>query len=193
MTNATHASDWVVSIRTAVVLSGLSLRTWQRRIQEGLVAPLGGSGMAALVPLAAVAEWLPGWWGPDELAALVAADGGDVLAQAELGSRCVLHLLQPGPASGVAGHEAGAEGVAGRVAWHFLSEAAEQGQADAMHWLGLACAAGRSDAGDGDAARAQALMWLSRAAAQGHVIAREQMTALMRGAGVGVSAAGPRA
>lgn len=44
-----------------------------------------------------------------------------------------------------------------------------------MHWLGILHAAGLCE-GDG---RALALMWIAKAAAHGHVIAREQLAGLM--------------
>ena len=48
-----------------------------------------------------------------------------------------------------------------------------------MHWLALLHAGGLCE-GDGNA---QALMWLARAAAQGHVVAKAQLAGLMPGAG----------
>ena len=45
-----------------------------------------------------------------------------------------------------------------------------------MHWLGLLHAAGLGGPGDGDAL---ALMWVAKAAAHGHVIAQQQLAALM--------------
>ena len=60
-------------------------------------------------------------------------------------------------------------------ALYFLLQAAEQGEADAMHWLGLLHAAGLCK-GDG---QAMALMWIVKAAAHGHVIAQRQLAGLM--------------
>ncbi len=46
-----------------------------------------------------------------------------------------------------------------------------------MHWLGLLHAAGLGEPGeDGNAL---ALMWIAKAAAHGHVIARTQLAALL--------------
>lgn len=63
------------------------------------------------------------------------------------------------------------------AALHFLRQAAQQGQADAMHWLGVLHAAGLGE-GDG---QALALMWIAKAAAHGHVIAQQQLAGLMPG------------
>ncbi|HNL42004.1 MAG TPA: hypothetical protein PKM77_07100, partial [Ottowia sp.] len=41
-----------ISLATAAVLTGRSMRTWQRRIEEGAVPRLG-DGRGALVPFAA--------------------------------------------------------------------------------------------------------------------------------------------
>ena len=60
-------------------------------------------------------------------------------------------------------------------ALHFLTQAAEQGEADAMHWLGLLHVAGLCE-GDG---QAMALSWIAKAAAHGHVIAQRQLAGLM--------------
>ena len=64
-------------------------------------------------------------------------------------------------------------------ALHFLTRAAEQGEADAMHWLGLLHAAGLGEAGD---TQALALMWVAKAAAHGHAIAAQQLAGLLPGA-----------
>lgn len=53
----------------------------------------------------------------------------------------------------------------------------QQGEADAMHWLGMLHADGLCE-GDG---QAMALMWIAKAAAHGHVIAQRQLATLMPG------------
>ena len=47
-----------------------------------------------------------------------------------------------------------------------------------MHWIGLLHAAGLCGPGDGSQARA--LMWIAKAAAHGHVIAQQQVQALLQ-------------
>ena len=61
------------------------------------------------------------------------------------------------------------------AAMHFHTQAAGQGEADAMHWLGMLHAAGLCE-GDG---QALALMWVAKAAAHGHVIAQRQLAGLL--------------
>ena len=46
-----------------------------------------------------------------------------------------------------------------------------------MHWLGLLYAARLGEPGEDN--QALALMWIAKAAAHGHVIAREQLAALL--------------
>ena len=176
-----------ISLHTAAILTGRSVRTWQRRIEEGLVPRLG-DGVRALVPFEAVQqsmEGVPGEaanaWSAQDVQTLVRADQGEALAQAQMGSQFALLALRgaatatpPAP-----GHDAG------RIAHYFLERAAEQAQADAMHWLGLLYAAGlgpTGDASDADADtsnNAMALMWIAKAAAHGHAIARQQLAALL--------------
>lgn len=183
MTQTSAPIPPTISIRSAAVLSGLSLRTWQRRIQDGQVAHLGGNGVGTLVPLQAVADLLPGAWAPHEVSALLAADAGDALAQAEVGAQCAQQVLPPA----LADADDERANAARRMAWHFLAEAAEQGQADAMHWLGLLHAAqGQGGRGDGEEAtrgaereEQLAIMWVARAATQGHVIAQRQIEGLL--------------
>ena len=176
-----------ISLHTAAILTGRSVRTWQRRIEEGLVPRLG-SGVRALVPFEAVQqsmEGVPGEaanaWSAQDVQTLVRADQGEALAQAQMGSQFALLALRGAtPATPPApGHDAG------RIAHYFLERAAEQAQADAMHWLGLLYAAGLGPAGDASDAdadtsnNAMALMWIAKAAAHGHAIARQQLAALL--------------
>lgn len=171
-----------ISLHTAAILTGRSVRTWQRRIEEGLVPRLG-DGVRALVPFEAVQqsmEGVPGEaanaWSAQDVQTLVRADQGEALAQAQMGSQFALLALRgAAPATPPApGHDAG------RIAHYFLERAAEQAQADAMHWLGLLYAAGLGPAGDADANNnAMALMWIAKAAAHGHAIARQQLAALL--------------
>ena len=150
--------------------------------------PRLGDGVRALVPFEAVQqsmEGVPGEaanaWSAQDVQTLVRADQGEALAQAQMGSQFALLALRgaatatpPAP-----GHDAG------RIAHYFLERAAEQAQADAMHWLGLLYAAGLGPAGDASDAdadtsnNAMALMWIAKAAAHGHAIARQQLAALL--------------
>jgi|GEM_PF-3895369 len=59
------------------------------------------------------------------------------------------------------------------AALYWLQLAASQNNAEAMHWLGTACA--EADPPDTE----RALMWIARAAALGHPIAQQQIDALL--------------
>jgi len=155
-----------ISLNTAAVLTGRSIRTWQRRIEEGQVPRLGDERGRALVAVDAVRPALALQLGKQEVGLLVRADQGEAAAQAEVGALFALAALR---------NAAAAPANMG-PALYFLTRSAEQGEADAMHWLGLLHAAGLGDAGGGDA---QALMWVAKAAAHGHAIAAQQVAALL--------------
>lgn len=173
----TPQEDPSISLTTAAVLSGRSLRTWQRRVEDGLVPRLGGAGGRTLVPFAAVRPALAVALDDEDVAVLERADQGDAAAQADIGARLALAALQAArrepanPADGAA------------PALHFLTQAAQQGEADAMHWLATVHAAGLAEAAEpgADTAEALAMMWLAKAAAHGHAIARHQLAQLMPG------------
>lgn len=148
-----------LSLDAAVAMTGVSRRTLWRRMVDGSI-PAGekdGRGRATLaldgvLGLARVHTGLT--FSNEDVALLLAADGGDAPAQADVGA-----LLYVGGA---------------RVAaLYWLNAAADQNQADAMHWLGLACA--QDEPPDNE----RALMWVAKAAAQGQAIAKRQMAALV--------------
>lgn len=178
-----------ISLTTAAVLSGRSLRTWQRRVEDGVVPRLGGAGGRTLVPFAAVRPALAVALDDEDVAVLERADQGDAAAQADIGARLALAALRE--ARDALLSNPGGGSIA--PALHFLTQAAQQGEADAMHWLATVHAAGLAEghgAGDtaepgADTAEALALMWLAKAAAHGHAIARQQLAQLMPGAVVG--------
>ena len=159
-----------ISLNTAAVLTGRSVRTWQRRMEQGLVVRQADG--RALVPWAALQAELVAPLAAQDAPLLERADRGEAAAQADMGALLALAALD---ALGVA---QGSDGCVA-AARYFLEQAAQQGEADAMHWLALLHAAGLCE-GDGNA---QALMWLARAAAQGHVLAKAQLAGLMPGEG----------
>ena len=167
-----------ISLNTAAVLTGRSTRTWQRRIEEGQVPRLG-DGRGALVPFAAVQPALSLDLTDEDVRMLLRADQGDAAAQADVGALFALAALDEAQAQAGSRPAPLARGAGGHVvpALHFLTQAAQQGQADAMHWLGLLHAGGLCE-GDGEA---MALMWIAKAAAHGHVIAQRQLAGLMPG------------
>ena len=86
------------------------------------------------------------------------ADAGDAPAQADMGA--MLYV-------------AGAR----QPALYWLHAAAEQGSAEAMQWLGTAHAAGGTERDE-----QLAVMWIAKAAALGHPIAKRQLEGLLQGA-----------
>lgn len=164
-------STIVLSLNAAAALSGRSVRTWQRRAEEGVVQRLADG--RALVPADTLQPLVLVALGDDGLQWLEPADGGDAQAQAQVGALLALAALQP---DGHGEHDERARACLVQAALYFLEQAAQQVEADAMHWLGLLHAGGLC--GD-DAGEALALMWLARASAHGHALAREQLAALL--------------
>ncbi len=158
-----------ISLNTAAVLTGRSVRTWQRRIEEGLVPRLGDERGRALVAWDAVRPALALRLDEAEVELLVRADQGDARPRPRW-ARCsrwrpCATPRQPRP-----------PGRGSAMPRCTLTRAAEQGEADAMHWLGLLHAAGLGEPGDG---KALALMWIAKAAAHGHAIAARQLAGLL--------------
>ena len=162
-----------LSLDAAVALTGISRSTLWRRVTDGALAKgdKDARGRATLA-LADVLELLrdaglADALGTDDLPVLLRADAGDAEAQADVGA--LLYL-------------AGAE----RAALYWLNEAALQGSAEAMQWLGTAHAGRASAGGGGDPAQREqdanlAIMWIARAAALGHPVAQQQMAGLRPG------------
>ncbi|HMN14889.1 MAG TPA: hypothetical protein PKD55_21430, partial [Bellilinea sp.] len=89
-----HPTPPCISLNTAAVLTGRSIRTWQRRIEEGLVPRLGDERGRALVAFDAVRPALAVEFGEQEVGMLVRADQGDAAAQAEVGALFALAALR---------------------------------------------------------------------------------------------------
>ena len=157
-----------ISLEAAELMTGISRRTLWRRVADGVLdsGPKDARGRATL-GLDALREPLQEYTGlslgPDEQLLLLQADTGQADAQTELGA--LLYLRN------------GAAHPAPREALHWLQQAADQGHADAMHWLALTSAAQH-----GAPCRHEALMWLGRAATAGHMIARQQLDSLLASA-----------
>lgn len=151
----------VVSLETAALLLGISKRTLWRRLSAGQLQRHGvgeqGRVMLALADLSGrfcVPFDLTATAGGD-IALLVAADQGDSEAQNEL---ALLFLEHERP----------------DIAFHWLSLAAQQQHADAMHYLSLLYQQGLGV----ERCDNEAMLWRAKAASVGHLIARAQMSAI---------------
>ena len=152
-----RVENHLIGLDAAIAVTGLSKRTLWRRIAEGVVrkAP-SGSGIAAASLLMEDVLMLSGLdLDADDVRLLVEADQGAAGAQTAMGQR--FFLLQRYSA-----------------AIYWFERAAEQGEADAMQCLGQCHAAGYGVLRD----EHLALMWIAKAAAHGHAIARRQMAEL---------------
>ncbi len=149
----------------ASLVLGRSERTVRRWCDDGTLRLVGSDAAGrALVCLEQVLDMLAEPAAPAAptqrqawLRLVLDADSGDADALACLGTQ----LLHQGRTAG---------------AVSLLQEAAQQQHADAMHWLSHCHLHGLGVDRDADLA----LMWLHRAAAQGHVVARAQSRALRR-------------
>ena len=152
---------FLISLSSAIALSGKSERTLWRLVAEGVVRRELAQGKA-LFELESLADFLPPpSEGADYFGLIEAADLGDAEAQTDLG----LHLLD----------EFSKTGKFRDAAFYWLERAAAQDCADAMNWLGRCHAQGLGV----EQSDEQALMWISRAAALGDEISRAQMQALV--------------
>ena len=155
-----------ISLDAAEAVTGISRRTLWRRVAEGAFASgdkdARGRTTLALDGVLALMQGNTGMaLGADEVRVLRQADAGDAPAQADMGA--MLYV-------------AGAR----QPALYWLHAAAEQGSAEAMQWLGTHHAAAGNAQDDH-----QALMWLAKAAALGHPVARRQVDGLLGAAGLG--------
>lgn len=154
-----------LSLDAAVALTGISRSTLIRRVREGVItAGQKDADNRSTLVLSQVLSLAGLSLGAEDRRLWLCADAGDALAQADLGALCY-----------VRGHDT--------AALYWLHKAAEQNQADALQWLGVACAAGRGggDASDTQRNESMALMWIARAAALGQSVARQQVQALLAG------------
>lgn len=178
---ASTESAVAISLDAVIAMSGRSRRTWWRRIEEGRVAKLPADARGrTLLDFEGVRTAIDLDLSPEDVAAMVRADGGDALAQAEMGALFAVGAVQVPQAASAAPNPAALakKAASAAAAMYWLEQAAAQDQADAMQWLAVLYAAGYGE-GAGQNAQHLAVMWLAKAAAHGHVIAAQQMQALM--------------
>ena len=121
----------MISLDAAVAITGISRSTLWRRVTDGRIGKGGKDARSrALLVLADVLPLAGVPLGPEDVQVLLQADAGSAAAQADVGALCYV---------------AGAE----KAALYWLGEAAAQGDADAMQWLGIAHYAGSAGGGGG--------------------------------------------
>ena len=146
-----------ISIASAITLTEWSDSTFRRRVADGSLTrsmESGGSGRV-MVDFASIRPHACIPLAPEDIALIAAADAGNNAAQSEL----ALLFLEHGKP---------------RSALYWLELAAKGGSADAMHWLGRCYLEGNGMLKDENLG----MMWLAKAAAEGHAISRGMMEAM---------------
>ncbi|WP_285259258.1 tetratricopeptide repeat protein [Halopseudomonas bauzanensis] len=146
-----------ISLDTAILITGISKRTLWRRVTENQITRLDtderGRAMIAFDEIAPLIT-LP--IEPADYELLIDADAGDPDAQNDLAQLFLeLYLLE--------------------IGLYWLNQAVGQQHPDAMHNLAKLYIKGQGVEKDQNTG----LMWLAKAAAHGHVIAKQQMAALV--------------
>lgn len=149
-----------ISLDAATIVTDISKRTFWRRLNEGRIQreqnDARGRAMLAfadLVPLLCVVV------DPQDYQLIPEADAGDADAQNDL-AQLFLEADRPD------------------IAVHWLQLAVDQGHGDAMHNLARLSIKGIGTPKD----ESMGLMWLTKAAASGHAIAGQQLSALTQAA-----------
>lgn len=146
----------VISIDTAIILTGISKRTLWRRLADGQIARQGNDERGrTMISLDDLVLSLQVPVDPDDYELLVNADAGNADAQNDL-AQLFLDADRPD------------------IALHWLKLAVDQDHADAMHNLSTLHIKGIGVPKD----EAIGLMWLAKAATLGHQLAKAQVTAL---------------
>lgn len=146
-----------VSISTAASLIGQSERTLRRRIANDCLRRAADSKASrTLISFDDIKSQIPIPLTSEDIELIFCADRGHAEAQNDL----ALLFLSHGKY---------------RQAVHWLTLAAKQGYADAMHWLGRCYIDGSALAVDVNLG----MMWLSKAAASGHTISQAQIQSII--------------
>ena len=154
-----------LSLDASIAITGISRSTLWRRVTDGSIGRGDKDGRSrAMLALGDVLALVEVKLSAEDRAMLLRADAGDAEAQADMGALFYV---------------AGAH----KAALYWLNEAAAQGSAEAMQWLGTAYASGGGGGSIIPKDANLAIMWLAKAAALGHPIARQQMERLRAGCG----------
>jgi uncharacterized protein len=146
-----------ISLKTATLLTGMSMRTLRRRITDGTLtcASSEEDSNKTMICLDSIKNDIGIPLEPDAIELIKAADAGEPQAQNDLG---VLFLENDKPQNAI----------------YWLELAAKQNFADAMHLLGTCYLKGDGLAKDNNLA----LMWIAKAASLGHSIAIAQIKSI---------------
>ena len=146
-----------ISLKTATLLTGLSMRTLRRRITDGTLTCASSEEdyNKTMICLDSIKNDIGIPLNPDDIELIKAADAGKPEAQNDLG---VLFLENNKPQSA--------------ICW--LELAAKQDYVNAMHLLGNCYLKGNGLAKDNNLA----IMWIAKAASLGHPIAIAQIRSI---------------
>lgn len=146
-----------ISIDTASAITELSRRTWWRRISAGEVTRVTDDDRGrAMLLWSEVEPHICVPVEPEDKQFILLADAGDAEAQDDIGQLFLISEKY-------------------QAAFYWFQQAAQQNNPDAMQWLGHCYIGGHGVKKDNHLG----LMWISKAAALGHVIAQRQMKGLI--------------
>ena len=147
----------VISVEAAIAITERSRSTWWRRISKGEVTRVADDARGrTMMQWTDVAPQLCVPMDAADCALVLRADAGDADAQSDVGQFF-----------SIAGKH--------KVALYWLQQAADRDHPEAMQWLGRCYLSGDGVPSD----EHLGLMWIAKAAAHGHVIARRQMAGLL--------------
>ena len=146
-----------ISLDMATIVTGVSRRTLWRRLDDGKISRQANDERGrAMLTLDDIAPMLCIPIEMEDYALLIGADKGDADAQNDLA-----HVFLKFDRAD--------------IALHWFQLAAEQQHADAMHNIATLYVKGLGV----DKDESQVMMWLSKAAAHGHIIAKAQLATWM--------------
>jgi hypothetical protein len=146
-----------ISLASATSLTDLSENTLRRRIAQGVITRTieDGPNGRSMIPFESIRHECCFAIKEDDLELIAAADQGVAAAQNDLALLFLSHSKA-------------------KQAIYWLELAIKQKNTDAMHWLGRCYIEGTGLARDENLG----LMWLARAAAEGHIISGKMMEAI---------------
>lgn len=156
-----------ISLEATVSITNYSKRTWWRRIDKNLVKklPPDSHGRTMLI-VKDIHPHLLIDLNKEDLDILIDADNGNENSQLEIGTLMAINTLKD---------KSKKKQKLFNSAIYWLELAAKKGQCDAMHWIGILYAS-NNDINNNENL---SLMWISKAANHGHIIAQNQISAIL--------------